>query len=209
MKRKRKFCGVLLHLPLEKNEVSREKIFPFLSSTEGTEKLYSILSSFCDRDGLYSELHLSREQRNEMEERWRSLHQFEESLSASSERLAGLTLGGPRCRNSVASKDSAYYTGSSTSLRLSVSSVESSDEDGFSRNSLPYASSISESSTESSVSSNASVDTVIEVKEDSSSELSESLSPQRASSEPSAAPPSSMKCTNVAKFLAFGVEVFK
>ncbi|MDG7057204.1 MAG: hypothetical protein LKM43_03590 [Wolbachia endosymbiont of Penenirmus auritus] len=199
----------IFHLPLENNEESREKIFPFLSSTEGTEKLCSILSSFCDRDGLYSELHLSREQRNEMEEKWRSLHQFEELLSASSEGLKGLTIGGPRCRNSVVSKDSAYYTGSPTSRRSSVGSVKSSYEDDFSRNSLQYASSISKSSTESSVSSSASVDTVTEVEEDSSSELSESSSSQKASSKPSAAPSSSIGYTNVTKLLAFGVGVFK
>ncbi|WCR59215.1 MAG: hypothetical protein PG978_000651 [Wolbachia endosymbiont of Ctenocephalides felis wCfeF] len=154
----------ILHFPPEKSEYLREKISPFLSSTDGIEKLYLVLSSFCDRDGLYSELRLSRKQRNKMEETWRSLHQFEESLSASSDGLEGLTLGGPGCRNSVASKDSkdsAYYTGPSTSRRSSFGSVESSDEDDISRNSSRYASSVSRSSTDSSVSSNVSADTIV------------------------------------------------
>ncbi|MDG7052984.1 MAG: hypothetical protein LKM45_03825 [Wolbachia endosymbiont of Alcedoecus sp.] len=181
--KKNVLCNFIRYLPLEKNEKSRAEIHSFLSSDEGAEELYSILSAFRDRDGLYSELHLSCEQRNEMEEKWRSLHQFKESLSASSEGLAGLTLGGPRCRNSVASKDSkdsAYYTEPPTSRRSSVGSVGSSYEDDFPRNSL-QASLISKSSTESSISSNASVGTVIGVEEDSSSESSSSRS---ASSEP-------------------------
>jgi hypothetical protein len=100
----------------------------FLSSTEGIEKVCSALSSSRDRDGLYSELCLSREQRGKVEEKWWSLHQFEELLSASSEGLGSLTLGEPGCCNSIASKgseaskDSAYFTGSPTSRRSSVGS---------------------------------------------------------------------------------------
>ncbi|MFP3036397.1 MAG: hypothetical protein ACEY3A_05510 [Wolbachia sp.] len=64
-------------LPLNNNEESKQKILPLFFSHDGRQKLYSILSSPCERKGLYSELCIF-EQCEKWESLWYSLHQREQ-----------------------------------------------------------------------------------------------------------------------------------
>lgn len=63
-------------LPLDNNEESRQKILSSVFSRKGRQELYSILSSPCERKGLYSDLCIS-EQCEKWESLWYSLHQRE------------------------------------------------------------------------------------------------------------------------------------